>query len=217
MFNLSFNTGIFSGLLKISKLMLIHKKDLKLIVSNYKSIFLLSNLVNVPEKLVYKDKHEMTQAFLEEKKILYYRQFGFQKKLSTAHAIIDLIENTQKACDDKTFGCGYFSDLEIVFDSSWWQSVPEKLTHYGIWGGWCKPYLANHCQFASINGFDSNYKAVNCDVAQGSAVFVVSTYHWPKSYNNAVESKMFHFANTTGLHNEEDSIKEANNFFNKEC
>ena len=63
MFNLSFNTGIFSGLLKISKLMLIHKKDLKLIVSNYKSIFLLSNLDNVPEMLVYKDKHKMTQAF----------------------------------------------------------------------------------------------------------------------------------------------------------
>ena len=38
--------------------------------------------------------------FLEGKQILYYRQFGFRKDLSTNQAILTLLESMRKALDD---------------------------------------------------------------------------------------------------------------------
>ena len=46
-FNLSFMTGVFPDSLKIAKVIPIHKKDSKLIVSNYRPISVLSNLDNL--------------------------------------------------------------------------------------------------------------------------------------------------------------------------
>ena len=41
-------------------------------------------------------------GFLNDQKVLYKKQFGFLKK-STAHALICLIENNEKAIDNKMF------------------------------------------------------------------------------------------------------------------
>ena len=45
--------------------------------------------------------------------------FGFQKKISTtcAHAVISLMENIEKAIDDKMFVCGIFVDLQKAFEN----------------------------------------------------------------------------------------------------
>ena len=39
------------------------------------------------------------------------------KKFSTAHAVISLIENIEKAIDNKMFVCGVFVDLQKAFDT----------------------------------------------------------------------------------------------------
>ena len=39
--------------------------------------------------------------FLNDPKILYKKQFGFQKKFSTAQAIITLTENIERAIGNK--------------------------------------------------------------------------------------------------------------------
>ena len=44
--------------------------------------------------------HSRPTEFLEERQILYYKQFGFQKDFSTSHAILNLLEIIQKALDD---------------------------------------------------------------------------------------------------------------------
>ena len=56
----------------------------------------MSSLDKTIEKLI----NSRLSKFLEDKKILYYKDFGFRNTFSTAHAIIDLIENIQKALDD---------------------------------------------------------------------------------------------------------------------
>ena len=71
--NLSFSTGIFPTILKTVKVIPIHKKDSKLEVSNYRPISLLSNIDKIFEKLM----HSRLIEFLEERQILYYKQFGF--------------------------------------------------------------------------------------------------------------------------------------------
>ena len=46
--------------------------------------------------------NQITQ-FVEDKKILYYKQFGFRKNFSTTHAINSLIENVQSAFENSKF------------------------------------------------------------------------------------------------------------------
>ena len=47
--------------------------------------------------------HKTLIEFLIDQKILYKKQFGFQRRFSTAHAAISLIENIEKAIDNKLF------------------------------------------------------------------------------------------------------------------
>ena len=71
--NLSFPAEIFPTILKTAKVIPIHKKDSRLEVSNYRPISLLSNIDKIFEKLM----HSRLIEFLEERQILYYKQFGF--------------------------------------------------------------------------------------------------------------------------------------------
>ena len=49
-FNLSFSSGVFPSILRIVKVVLVHKKESKLLCSNYKPISLLSNINKIIEK-----------------------------------------------------------------------------------------------------------------------------------------------------------------------
>ena len=70
---------------------------MKLECSNYRPILLLSNLDRIIEKVLHKRLIE----FLNEQKIIYCKQYGFCKGFSTAHAIINLIDNIESATDNE--------------------------------------------------------------------------------------------------------------------
>ena len=53
LFHLSFSRGVFPLTLKISKVILVCKKDSQLKCSNYRPISLLSNIEKVLERLMY--------------------------------------------------------------------------------------------------------------------------------------------------------------------
>ena len=76
--------------------------------------------------------HSRLIESLERKQILYYRQFGFRKDFSTKHAILTLLESTQKALDDGQFACRIFIDLEKAFDTVSHDILLEKLNYYGV-------------------------------------------------------------------------------------
>ena len=214
--NLSFSTGIFSAILKTAKVIPIHKKNSKLEVSNYRPISLLSNIDKIFEKLM----HSRLIEFLEEKQILYYRQFGFRKDFSTNHAILTLLESIQKALDDGQFACGIFIDLEKAFDTVSHDILLEKLNHYGIRGianDWFRSYLSDRTQFISINGFNSDYKTVKYGVPQGSVLGPLLFLIFINDLNIAIKnSETFHFADDTCLLNIKDSIKKINKVVNKD-
>ena len=151
---LHITTGIFPDSLKVAKVTPVYKKGSKLECANYRPITLLSNLVKIIEKLM----HKRLMGFLNDQKVLYKKQFGFQKKFSTAHAVISLIENIKKAIDNKMFVCGVFVDLQKAFDTVDHNILLHKLSHYGIRdiaNCWFSSYLSNRKQFVTINGFDS--------------------------------------------------------------
>ena len=96
-FNLSLHTGQHPDILKISKTIPIYKKGSRLLVSNYRPISLLSNLNKILEKIV----HDRVYSFLEDAQCIYSLQFGFRKKHSTNHALIEITETIRQALDNK--------------------------------------------------------------------------------------------------------------------
>ena len=117
--------------------------------------------------------HKRLIGFLNDRKIIYKKQFGFQKYFYTAHAVISLIENIEKAIGNKVFLCGVFVDLQKAFDTVLLNIMLHKLSHYGIRDiakCWFSSYLSNKKQFVTINGFDSETQNFQCGVPQESVL-----------------------------------------------
>ena len=111
--NISFNTGKFPECMKSATITPIHKKDSKLLLSNYRPISLLSNISKITEKLM----HSRLNSFLIQNKCLYENQFGFRNKHSTVHALIQITEKIRQTIDNGELACGVFVDLQKAFDT----------------------------------------------------------------------------------------------------
>ena len=200
-FNLSLSTGVYPDIFKIAKAIPIFKKGSQLCTSNYRPISLLSNLNKILEKLMFNRMYE----FLEKYKCIYKLQFGFRKKHSTNHALIEITENIRKALDNNKFACGIFIDLQKAFDTVNHSILTNKLNHYGIRGianNWFKSYLKNRSQYVSIQGSDSDLSSVKHGVPQGSVLgpllFLIYINDLHKAIRN---SSVYHFADDTNLLN----------------
>ena len=94
-FNMSLTSGVFPSVLKLAKVIPVHKKDSKLDFSNYIPISLLSNLDKILEKLMYTKIVKFFNNF-------YLLKFGFRQNYSTTHGYLD----------EGKFACGVFVDLQ---------------------------------------------------------------------------------------------------------
>ena len=145
----SFSTGVFPSILKIAKVVPIHKKQSKLVYSNYHPISLLSNLEKILEKLMY----SRIFKFLIDNNSIYPLQLGFRQKFSTTHALVSHIKDIRKNLDEQNIGCGIFVDLQKAFDTVKHDILSAKLEHYGICGPaneWFISCLSNRKQYVSI-------------------------------------------------------------------
>ena len=111
--NKSFSSGIFPDLLKIVKVIPIHKGNSNQEMNNYRPISLLSIFDKIIEKLM----HNRLYKFLDEKNILYDKQYGFRKNNSTIFSLIEITEKIKETIDNNKFGCGIFIDLRKAFDT----------------------------------------------------------------------------------------------------
>ncbi len=213
-FNLSLHTGEHPDILKISKTIPIYKKGSRLQVSNYRPISLLSNLNKILEKIV----HYRVYKFLDDFQCLYSLQFGFRKKHSTNHALIEITETIRQALDDKKMACGVFVDLQKAFDTVNHDILIAKLEHYGIRGTankWFSSYLNNRTQYVSILGFDSSTKTVPHGVPQGSVLGPLLFLIYINDLQSAIKnSKVFHFADDTNLLNISNSYRKMEKMVN---
>ena len=148
---------------------------------------------------------------MEDLNCIYSLQFGFRKKHSTNHALIEITETIRQALDNKKIACGIFVDLQKAFDTVNHDILIAKLDHYGIRGtanNWFTSYLKNRSQFVSILGFDSSIKPINHGVPQGSVLGPLLFLLYINDLHFAIKnSKVFHFADDTNLLNISNSPK----------
>ena len=213
-FNLSFRTGNHPNIFKVAKTIPIFKKGSRMSVTNYRPISLLSNLNKILEKLV----HARIYRFLEDSQCIYSLQFGFRKKHSTDHALIEITETIKKALDDHNFACGIFIDLQKAFDTVNHDILIAKLDNYGIRGTankWFSTYLNNRSQYVSILGFDSDTKRLQHGVPQGSVLGPLLFLIYINDLHTIIKnSKVFHFADDTNLLNIGKSPKKMEKLIN---
>ena len=167
--NLSFETREFPRLLKLAKVVPLHKKESVLNYLNYRPISLLSVFSKIYEKTIY----VRIYSYLVKYNMIYSKQFGFRGNHSVNHAIISMTEHIRSLLDRGEYVCGVFVDLEKAFDTVHHDILCEKLNFYGLRGNinkLLKSYLSDRKQFVSINGFDSEVKDVTCGVPQGSSL-----------------------------------------------
>ena len=168
-FNLSFLTGIFPDFMKLAKIIPIFKAGSKSLVTNYRPISLLSVFSKIFEKIV----HEQLYNFIIANSVLFESQFGFQKGKSTAHSLIEIVENIRNCMDNSMYGCGIFIDLKKAFDTVNHDILLKKLEHYGIRDKcleWFTSYLTDRSQYTFCNNSSSELKPLLCGVPQGSVL-----------------------------------------------
>jgi hypothetical protein len=166
-FNMSMESGVFPHLLKKTKVIPIYKAESKMLASNYRPISLLPILGKLFEKIIY----SRLISFIKKYNVLYRRQYGFQKGMSTEYALIDIQENILKSLENKEIPCCLFLDFAKAFDTVNHSILLQKLNHYGIRGtalSLIESYLTDREQCVQLNNTTSDFDYIRHGVPQGS-------------------------------------------------
>ena len=97
-----FSEDTFPDLLKFANVIPVFRKGDNLDYNNCRPISLISNIGKLIEKIVRKRLY----SFLKKNYLLFEQQYGFRNKLSTNHALIDVTNRIQEACDSGQFAGG---------------------------------------------------------------------------------------------------------------
>ena len=82
-------------------------------MSNYRPNSILPAISKILERIIYNRVYEHLLA----NNLLYEKQFGFQKGLSTDHTILQLINDILKSFHKGQFTIGVFINLSKAFDT----------------------------------------------------------------------------------------------------
>ena len=168
LFDMSLESGIFPDKLKIARVIPLCKAGDPANISNYRPISVLPCFSKMLERIMYNYLYN----YLTTEKILYPKQFGFQRGHSTEHAIVKLANQIYESFERNQCILGVFIDLSRAFDTISHSVLIKKLRMYGIRGvnlTWFCSYLANRKQYISL-GHDPKTGTQNilCGVPQGS-------------------------------------------------
>ena len=122
-------------------------------------------------KILEKIMYSLLYKYLSDNNVLYKKQFGFQEKHSTEHAILHLVDQINCSFEKNLFTLGIFIDLSKAFDTVDHKILITKLENYGVKGTnlqWFKSYLENRKQFIAYENFSTSYINISCGLPQGS-------------------------------------------------
>jgi hypothetical protein len=197
-FNLSLQSGIFPDKLKTSRVIPIFKSGDSTVPDNYRPISLISAFGKILEKVVALE----LKNHLECNNLIYQKQFGFQKGLSTEHNLVHLVNYVSKALNDNTFCVGIFLDIKKAFDVVPHDLLVQKLNKMGIDNNelaWFKSYLSNRSQCVEINGIMSRPCKIKLSVMQGSVLGPLLFLCFINDLGNVSEQKILQWFSANKL------------------
>ena len=194
--NQSFASGTFPDILKIAKVIPLHKGGDKSNPSNYRPISILPHITKIFEKVIYRRLAD----FFDKYNVLSNNQFGFRCGNSTTLAIADVYENLTLSMDNGQATCAVLLDLAKAFDSVNHDILFQKLEYYGIRGIALKlltSYFSCRKQFVSSESNDSSMLNVTLGVPQGSVLGPLFFLVYINDFHNSTDLEVRHFADDT--------------------
>ena len=99
--------------MKIAKVVPIYKANDTKEFSNYRPISLLPVFSKILEKIVF----NRVYSFIHKNKALFPSQYGFRKKHSTEHALLEVQNRISNMLANKLWASGICMDLSKAFDT----------------------------------------------------------------------------------------------------
>jgi ribosomal protein S18 len=210
----SFEQGVFPKSMKTAKVVPIFKSGSKTDVANYRPISLLASFSKIYEKLM----HRRITEFMEANNSIFDMQYGFRRGRSCEHALLKAQSVLLDSLGKNEISLLLLIDFSKAFDMVDHTILLEKLAHYGIRGvahDWLKSYLADRQQFVTINGSNSDKKALKFGVPQGSILgpllFIIYINDLP---NISKIAKFIMYADDANIIITGKSVAEVNEMFN---
>ena len=159
-----FTNGVFPETCTIAKIVPIFKKGERENPSNYRPISILTCFSKIHEQRI----HKRWNSFFDKHGIIQHTQYGFQRNVSTNHALVDVVTQSFENINNNMYTGLIFVDLTKAFDTVNHEVLLHKLDHYGIRGqsnNLLRAFLKRK-QYVSINGSNSSLLTNDHGVAQ---------------------------------------------------
>ncbi len=207
--NLSFMHGSMPDQTKISKTIIIHKGGATNLLDQFRGVSLINSFSKIHEKIIY----TKLLNFLESNKFFQERQYGFRKKRSTLHAILDLTNRLTQVLASGRVAMAILLDVRKCFDMLDRDILLGKLEHFGIRGralDLFKSYFRDRKQRVFFNGtFSQTLEDILWGVLQGSILGVILFLIYVNDFQNCSEDILsFLFADDNVVELEADNLAE---------
>lgn len=204
--NICIRTSSFPDILKLSKVIPLHKKDSIHDVENYRPISILPLFSKILETII---KIQLTQHF-ESNNLFSTSQFGFRAKLSTTLAINKLSEIISKGYEEGEYIHAQFLDLSKAFDCVSHDVLISKLGFYNFdisSINLIRSYLTKRYQYVTYQNINSGLLEMNHGVPQGSILGPILFLIYVNDLSNISSSTFVLFADDTTIINSHKNIE----------
>ena len=188
-FNRSITSLIFPSSWKKATVIPIPKKGDKKKVGNFRP----TSLLQLPGKLLERLIHNQIESNLELSDFFSKNQFGFRKKHSTVHSIIQLVNHIHTNLDKSTPTAAVFIDFRKAFDCVNHEQLLKKLKNTTLGPRtiqWIENYLEDRQQQVLVNGAKSLNRRIVQGVPQRSTLgplfYIIYANDIPSQVNSEV-------------------------------
>lgn len=168
-FNAMLRIGYFPDQWKVAQIIVIPKPGKPPNeVASYRPISLLPIISKIFEKLFLK----RLQPILKENEIIPIYQFGFRQEHSTIEQVHRIVDNINKAFEEKEYCTVAMLDISQAFDKVWHQGLLYKIRQYlphSIYGI-LQSYLSDRSFMVKFQSQQTSLHPIQAGVPQGSVL-----------------------------------------------